>query len=69
MRAYPVRPNSLARPITSLHDRIAVLEIRLQSRASFQEKLLQLVGKSATKKGTSSAPFLGPWVQRTQSKF
>jgi mannitol/fructose-specific phosphotransferase system IIA component len=47
----------------------AALEIRLQSRASFQEKLLQLVGKSATKKGTSSAPFLRSWVQRTHSKF
>jgi hypothetical protein len=69
IRAYPVRPNSLARPTTSLHDRIATLEIRLQSRTSFQEKLLQLVRKSATKKGTSSMPFLGSWVQRTKSKF
>jgi hypothetical protein len=38
---------------------IAALEFRLRSRASFQEKLLQFVGKSATsKKGRSSAPFL-----------
>src|ERR1700730_5579251 len=34
-----------------------MLEIRLRSRASFQEKLLQLLAKPAIKKGTAPVPF------------
>jgi hypothetical protein len=46
-----------------------VLEIRLRPRASFQEKLLQLLAKPATKKGTAPVPFSDFVVRRTRGKF
>jgi hypothetical protein len=43
------------------HFSSAALEIRLRRRASFQEKLRQLFGKYATKKGAGKRPFR--WFQ------
>jgi hypothetical protein len=48
------------------HDvKTAALAIRLQRRASFQEKLDQLVGKCPTKK----APETGRLLNRFRNKF
>jgi hypothetical protein len=48
---------------------MAAFEIRLRSHASFQEKLLQFVGKQATKKGTSSVPLSDFRECRSRGKF
>ncbi len=44
-------------PATIEHPNSAALEIRLRRRASFQEKLRQLIGKYFNKKGRPKAPF------------